>query len=161
MSTASKKTESTKDAAAKLNRQLEEAVAAGRETVETVVKSGTEVAAKGYEDWVAYGKDNVDAWVKSGSILAKGMQDINRAWFGLAQSTVDEGVTATTKMLGCKTVREVVEVQGDYTRCSYRKVVGESRKITDMGVKVAEDVANPLGQRVNATFERLINSSAA
>src|SRR3970282_1719739 len=52
------------------SKGVERAVAARRETVTAAVKAGTE-AFKSYEDIVSFGKDNVDAVVKTNAILVK------------------------------------------------------------------------------------------
>ena len=89
-------------------KQVEAAVAAGKETVDAAVKVGTDAFAKGYEnavatsreqvdaavkagadafqgyeEVVAFGKDNVDAVMESSTILAKGVQEFNKVWFNL------------------------------------------------------------------------------
>lgn len=161
-------------------------VAAGKEAVETVVKAGTEVATKGYEkavamskehveaahkanaqafkgyeDMVSFGKDNVDAMIKSGTVLVRGVQDINKILFGLAQSQLEESVAATKKILGCKSIKEVVDVQSDIAKENYAKFVTESRKIADMSVKLAEEAGAPVAARVSYTVEKATKPIAA
>lgn len=175
-----------KSVGAKITEPVETAVAVGREAVETVVKAGREAATKGYEqamamgkeqveaavkagaevfkgyeDVVAFGRDNAEAVVRSSTILAKGVQDINKAWLGLTQSAVEQGVTQAKNLLGCKSVQDVFELQGEYVRGNYTKLIGESRRIADMTVKLSEEAVAPLARRVNATVEKLTRPLAA
>ena len=168
-----------KTAAANAAEQIEAAVAAGKDNMETVVKASAEAAAKGYdqavqatkehveaafkagsdafkgyEDVAAFNKDNVDALVKSGAVLAKGAQDFNALWFDFAQASIEEGIAATKAILGCKTLQQVAEVQGDLVKGGYDKLVTESRKMSDMSVKVAENAAKPIAGRVNVAVEK-------
>ena len=56
-----------------------------------------------------YGKVSVDAVMKSNALFVKGFQEINQAFFGLTQASLDNSVAATKKILGCKTVTEVID----------------------------------------------------
>ena len=159
--------------------QIEAAVAAGKENVETFFKAGTEAAAKGYEqavratkdhvdaafkagneafkgyeDVAAFGKGNVDAFLKSGSVMAKGIQDFNGVWFDLAQGQMKDTIAATKAILGAKSLQEVVEVQTDLVNGNYDKFVNESRKVSDLSAKVTEDAMKPIAGRVNVVLEK-------
>ncbi len=167
-------------------KQVEVAIATGKETVETAVKVGTDAYAKGYEsaivatreqvdaavkagadaflgyeDVVAFGKDNVEAVMESSTVLAKGTQEFTKAWFDLAQASVDQNVAATKALLGSKTVKELAEVQSGLATRNYDALVADGRKLSDMSVKLAEDVAKPVNARVNAAMDRFSKPVAA
>lgn len=183
MSTAKKTTTLTVKS---VPQPVEAAMAAGKETIETVVKAGAEAASKGveravamsrehvsaavkagteafksYEDIISFGKDNVDAVVKSNAVLVKGFQDLHNALFGLAQASLEEQVSATKKLLGCKTLKDIMEAQADLARDCYTKALEESRKFTDLSVKLAEDASQPITKRVNATVDKFTKQLAA
>jgi phasin family protein len=141
-------------------KNYEKAVAATKEQVETVVKVGAD-AFKGYEDFAAFGKENVEAVVKSSSILAKGAQDVNKVLFGLAQGSVEASVAAAKAILGCKTLRDVVEVQSEYAKVNFGKYLNEGRKVSDLSVRVLEDAMAPIGNRVNVAVEKISKPIAA
>ena len=165
---------------AKITEPVETAVAAGREAVETAVKAGREAATKGYEqamaigkeqveavvkasteafkgygDVTSFGRENAEAVVRSSTILATGVQDINKAWLGLAQSAVEESVTQAKNIFGCKSVQDVLQLQGEYVRGNFTKLVDESRRFADLTAKLSEEAVEPLARRVNATVEKL------
>jgi phasin family protein len=120
----------------------------------TTKKTAAANAAEQIEAAVAAGKDNMDALVKSGAMLAKGAQDFNALWFDFAQASTEDGIAATKAILGCKTLQQVAEVQGDLVKGGYDKLVTESRKMSDMSVKVAENAAKPIAGRVNVAVEK-------
>lgn len=180
MSTAKKST------AKAAHQPVEAALAAGKETMETVVKAGAEAASKGveravamsrehvtaavkagsdafksYEDVVSFGKDNVDAVVKSNAILVKGFQDIHNILFGIAQAQLEEQVAATKKFLACKTFKDVMEAQADLAKTHYAKALNDGRKITDLSVKLAEDVSQPITKQVSVSVEKFTKPLAA
>ncbi len=165
---------------------LEAAVNAGRKNMETAMQAGGEAVAKGYEqavgmsarqfeaafkagadafggyeDFVGFGKGNIDAVMQSSALFTKGLQDINAAWFGLAQTSMDESVAATRAMLGAKNIGDVVKMRMDFAKSNYEKVVGETRKISELSMKVAEEATSPITDRLNDTVGRFTKSVAA
>ncbi len=165
---------------------VEAAVAAGKETVESVVKAGTEAATKGvekavavsqeqvaaavkagseafknYEEVIAFGKDNVDAMVKANALFVKGVQDLNKEIFAIAQAAIEENAAVAKKMLGCKSVQDAVAIQSDVVKTSYEKAMTDGRKISDLTVKLAEVASEPITKRVNVTVEKFTKELAA
>ncbi|MEO5335979.1 MAG: TIGR01841 family phasin [Magnetospirillum sp. WYHS-4] len=141
-------------------KSVEKAVAMTREQVEAAVKVGTD-AFKSYEDIVGFGKDNVDAVMKSGTVFVKGVQDLHKVMFGLAQASVEESVAATKALLGCKTLPEAIKVGSDYAKINYEKAMNESRKLSDLSLAVAENAISPLSARVNVAIEKITQPIAA
>ncbi|MDA0998523.1 MAG: phasin family protein, partial [Proteobacteria bacterium] len=139
---------------------VEKVVAMSHEQMAAAVKAGTD-AFKGYEDIVAYSKANVDAFVKSNEILVKGVQEINAVVFSMAKESLDESVELTQKLLSCQSIADVVAVHNDLTKKNYVKVVGESRKLSDLSTKLAEQAAKPIAARVTETVEKLAKPIAA
>jgi len=166
--------------------QVEAPAVVAKETVETVVKAGADVAAKGvekavtigqeqvaaavkaggqvfktYEDAVTYGKENVDAIVQANTIMSKGMQDLNKVLFSMMQKNMEETVDLTKKMFGCKSVDDMVKLQSSLLKTNYSKAFDESRKISDMAVKLAEEATAPITERVTVTVEKVAKPIAA
>ncbi len=118
-------------------------------------------AIKGYEEVVSYGKESVDAVMKSNAILVKGVQDINAVLFGLVQASIEDGVAATQKIFGCKTVADVMDAQAELAKVGYAKALEDGRKISDLSVQVAEAASKPITKQVNATVEKFSKPIAA
>lgn len=126
---------------------------------DAAVKAGAD-AFQGYEEVVAFAKDTVEAVMESSTILVKGVQEFNKVWFDLAQASVEQNVAATKALLGCKSVKELAEVQSGLVAKNYDVLVADSRKLSDMSVKLAEEAAKPVNARVNAAMDRLSKSVA-
>ena len=169
-----------------MTQPVEAAMAASKETVETVVKAGTEAATKGYEKAVAmskeqveaavkagndaykgyeevvsYNKENVEAVLVAGTTFVSGMQEMNKAFYSLAQASMEDSVAATKKMMTCKSLNDVIAIQSDLAKANYEKALAESRKFSDMGVKLAEEAASPIAGRVSVTVEKITKPLAA
>ncbi len=141
-------------------KPVEAAMAAGAEAVETFVKAGAG-AFKGDDDLAGFGKDNVEAVLTSGAILAKGAQDLNNVWLGLAQASVEDAGGAAKALFGCKTLPEVVEVQTGLAQAQYEKLVAESRRLSTMSAKLAENASAPITARVTVAVETFTKPLAA
>lgn len=164
-------------------KSAEAAVSASKEVVESVVKAGSEAAAKGYEQAVAMtkdqvertssavfqgydeiaslGKDNIDACVESGNIVAKGFEDLSKAWMSFAQSSMDAQVAISKQLLGVKSFREAVDMQTSFTKTSFDTAMAESAKLTELSVKVANEAMTPIQDRVNVVTDKLMKPVAA
>ncbi|HEY9538264.1 MAG TPA: phasin family protein [Kiloniellaceae bacterium] len=166
-----------------VHREPVEAAVAHQETVETVLKAGTQVAAKGYEQAVAlaqeqvdkasqtlfrryddaasFGKENVDACVLSGTVFAKGVESVGQELMSIAQSAVEANIAATKALLGAKSVRELVDLQTEFSRSRFESLLAESAKLTELGLSLAGNTAAPIQARLNATVEKLVKPQAA
>lgn len=159
-------------------KQIEEAVAVGQKTIENVVKVSTDVACdkavamskdrveaamkagtaafQGYEDVIEFNRQNVEAVVKSGLIVARGLQDMNRTLLTLVQEQVEQSVAAGKALIGVKTLSDLIEIQSGLVKGNVDKLVAESNKISDVGVKLAEEAFAPISARVNVVMEKAL-----
>ena len=64
-------------------------------------------------------------------------------------------------LLAARTLREAVDVQTDWAKTSFDKVVAESTKLSEISVKVANEAAEPINARFNAAIEKLLKPMAA
>jgi phasin family protein len=158
-------------------------VAASRESMETVLKAGTQAATKGYEQALAiaqeqvekasqtlfarydeaasFGKDNVDACVLSSTAFARGFESMGKELMSIAQSAVEANVATTKALLGATTVQEVFELQTRFSRSRFDSLVTESAKLTEIGFVLASEAIEPIQARLNASVEKLMKPLAA
>lgn len=162
---------------------VEAAVAAGTETLEAVVKAGTQAATKSYEQAVAMtqeqvekaastvfqgyddvanlGKDGVDACVQSSTVVAKGFETLGLEVMTFAQGSMEAGFSAMQALAGATTFAEVIELQRAYSRSSLDSAVAESAKLTKLSITLANDAAEPLQSQLNVTVEKMMKPLAA
>lgn len=107
------------------------------------------------EDIQAIGKDNVEAFVQSSKILTKGMEDLTKAFFDLAQNSMEQSVSASQAMMKAKSLKEVTELQNDLAKKSFDQFVAEGTKLSELSIKVANDAAEPLTSRVNEVVSKM------
>jgi phasin family protein len=149
-----------KASAEAVNKGYERAVSLTKENVEAAVKAGS-TAFKGYEDVILFNKENVDAVVKSSTIFVKGVQDVSKSFFALTQLSFEEGVALSKTLLGAKTIQDVVEVQSTLVKTSFDKAMAESGRISEMSMKVAEEAFAPINDRMSVAMQRVMKPIAA
>lgn len=166
-------------------KTVTQAVAAGRDRLETVARVSTDAAAQGYEKAVALTKerveaavkaqdaafrsyedavqaarDNVEAVVKAGTILAQGLQDLGKEVMGLAQASIEDGVAASKALMGARTLRDVVDLQAGLARTGLDRLLGEGSRLSDRSVRLVEEAFAPITARVGATVDKLVKTAA-
>jgi len=161
---------------------VDAAVAAGKETIENMTKTAQETgqknfdqavtvakenmdkasaaAVKGYDQFATYSQANYDAFSKSFGIMTKGVEDVTKAWFAFSQASVDASVDFSKKVMGAKSVNEVVDLQNDFAKTSFDSFVAESTKISELSVKTANEAIEPIKARVDETVETLAKAAA-
>jgi len=160
-------------------KQVEQAVTAGKQTVDKAVKASAQSYeqafnmtkdqmekasksfVKGYDDLTEMTQKNVEAFVKAGNLWAKGAETIGKAYFNLAQVSAEAGVEAAQAMFAAKTLKDVVDVQTSYTKASIDTMVAEGKKINDMTMKVANEAFEPIQVQVNETVSKVLKQTAA
>lgn len=161
--TAAKKIEAKID-----TKQLEEAVAAGKQSVEQAVAATKEqvekastAALKGYDQFTTMNKETVDAYVQASNVMAKGFEEMGKALFAFAQSQADSSAAAAKAMMAAKTIQEVVEIQSNLARTQFDACVAEGNKVSEMGMKVTNDAVEPIQSQVTAAVEKMMKPMAA
>lgn len=172
-----KKSQNAKAAA----KPFEDAVEVSKATLDAFVKVGTEAASKSYEQAVeltreqvgkasnafikgygdiqGLGKGNLDAVVEAGTLWAKGAEQIGKQVMALTQNSMQSSVVTAKALLGCKTLREVMDLQADYTRSNIDALVNEGTKLSELSFKVANDAIAPIQARVSETVEKLTKAA--
>lgn len=162
---------------------VETAVNASQETVEAMVKAGTQAATtsyeqavalaqeqvekastslfQGYDDVTTLGKDNIDAYMQSTTLFAKGVEAMGKELMNFAQAAVDTNVANAKALFGAKTVRELIDLQTDFSRSGFDSLVAESAKLTELSMSLANESFEPLQVRFNATVEKMMKPIAA
>lgn len=125
------------------------------DSVQTKVEEKvTMTTIKTTEDLVAFSQGNLEAFVKAGQIWAAGVQDLSKSVAATAQAQMEEALATVKALAGVKSLKEAVDLQTSLARASVEKVVTESSKLTDAGIKLAEQTWAPLTARVTLAVEK-------
>jgi phasin family protein len=118
-------------------------------------------AFKAYEEFSKFQKDNYDAYIAASAIFAKGAENVGKAWMTLTQEAMEAAQQTAKALLGAKTLREAVDLQSDFAKSNFDKLVAEGTKMSELTVKVANEAFAPLNARVNVAVEKLLKPVAA
>lgn len=129
-------------------------------TKEKVEKMSKQVFAT-FEEVVGFQKDNVEAIVASSTIWTKGFEALSKEIAAFAQAQYEQSVATTKALFAVKSVKELVDLQTEFAKSSFDAVVAEATKVSEAGIKVANEAAEPITARVNATVEKLSKLKAA
>lgn len=163
-----------------------DALVAGKEAVESVVASGTEAATKGIvqaqavvkeqmetamksasgvftavEDVVEFGKGNLEAVVKANQILVAGLQDMGKTAVANAQGLIEEGMATARALAGVKSVKEAVDLQGEYLRRAMEKTFASAVATQQHSLRLAESALAPVADRAKLAMEKFSKPLAA
>jgi phasin family protein len=123
----------------------------------TPIKQGVTRAMKTAEQIAQFHQGNMEAIVKSSQIWASGLQDLSKHVATNAQATMEETISTFRAMTSVKSLKEAFELQSSFARASMEKAMSESSKLTETGLKLAEQAYAPITARVNAAVEVFTN----
>ncbi len=116
-------------------------------------------ALKSYEQFASISKANVEAAIKTNAILAKGAEEIGKAWSLLARRVVEAHMNSVQALIGCKNLKDVVDVQTDWAKTQLETVVSEGAKVSELTLKVANESVQPLSATVNETMKSSLKAA--
>jgi phasin family protein len=115
----------------------------------------------GYEELADLGRENFAAVLRANAALSDGLEAISKEMMGYARHSFEEAAETATALLAAKTLEDVVELNTGYAKASFERMVERSTKLSEISVKVANEALAPLGDRVEATFQKLGKPIAA
>ena len=120
----------------------------------TQLKEKFNMTMKTAEDFVAFNQANLEALVKSGQIWAAGLQDLSQTFAATAQAQFEEAMATVKALAAVKSLKDAVDLQTSLAKASLEKVVTDTSKLTDAGMKLTEQAMAPLTARVTLAVEK-------
>ena len=155
---------------------IDDAIATGVEAAETIAKSSTETARKGFETVTSMGREaigaaleagagakgfekatelpkaNFEAMVEVGAAFAKGVEAINDRVFEIARARAAEGVETRRAVVRAGTFGEAVDVQRDYAEKSFDRAMRDGVEFSGAWMKLAAETTEPIGRLISDTL---------
>jgi len=98
-----------------------------------------------------YYKANYDAMMESQAVLTKGFEEFSKQVVALTQASLESAAAVTKAAISAKSVTDLVTLQTDYSKASFEKLLTDSSKLGEFGVKLANEAIAPVSARVNET----------
>ncbi|GAA3904531.1 hypothetical protein GCM10022276_23930 [Sphingomonas limnosediminicola] len=114
------------------------------------VKRGQKVA----EQFADLARANVEAVVEAGRLASEGARSIGQDVVATSRDGVEQAADAIRSLAEAKSPTEYLQLQGDFARASFDRMVAETSKLTESMVKLAGEAFQPLSNRATANAER-------
>lgn len=118
-------------------------------------------AFAGYDELADLGRQNLAAVLRANAAFTEGLEAIGKEMMGYARTSLETAAETATALLAAKTFEDVIQLNTDFAKASFERMIAGSTKLSEMGVKVANEALAPLGDRVEATFQKLGKPVAA
>lgn len=142
--------------------------AVGKETMETVMRTGSEAASKGFEqavdmtrgqvdaavksfdDMAGFSRSNLDAFVEAGTVATKGLEAMKAEMVAMTKSSLEDSVKMAKAFSGARTAKDFMDLQTSFMKGEYEKMVASGTKLSEMYMKMTQDSFAPLTARASA-----------
>lgn len=125
------------------------------------VEKASAQTMKAYEDAAKFNKENLDAFVVASTTYAKGVESVSKSWAAFAQETFEASANVAKAILGAKTLKEAVDLQTDFAKTTFDKLVAEGTKVSEASIKVTNEALEPINARVNVAVEKMLKPALA
>jgi phasin family protein len=118
---------------------------------------GQDLAKKGQkvaEQLADLTRANVEALVESGRVASEGVRSIGQDVVAKQRDGFEQAADAIRSLAEAKSPTEYLQLQGEFARASFDRLVAESSKLTETMVKLAGEAFQPLSTRATANAER-------
>jgi hypothetical protein len=114
----------------------------GGRTIEAVSRAG-EI----YRDATGATTEDMTALLSSYSVMAKGLQEMQRAWIETVQKSLQTSAQAPQSMLRWSTFSDMAQGHRDLLRESMGMLLESNARMLRIAGKIAEDAARPIEDR--------------
>ena len=118
---------------------------------------GQDIAQRGQkvaEQLADLTRANVEAVVEASRVAANGARTIGQDVVATSRDGVEQTADAIRSFAEAKSPTEYLQLQGEFARASFDRMVAESSRLTETMVKLAGEAFQPLSNRASANAER-------
>lgn len=110
---------------------------------------------KAAEELAELTRANIEAIVDAGRIAVEGTRALGQDVVASSRQGVEQAADAVRSFAEAKSPTEFLQLQGDFARTSFDRLVAESSKLTESMVKLAGEAIQPISNRASVAAERL------
>ncbi|MCE2474626.1 MAG: phasin family protein [Alphaproteobacteria bacterium] len=157
----------------------EKIAAAGKETLETVMKMGADATAESYKNATAfgrehlhktrdsyskatvYGKDNLDAMSESAAAVVAGWEAYYAGVVDYTKSAMAEHMDMVQRYFTVKTPQELMDLQVEAANLAVNRAVAQSTKMNEIAAETMTKALEPIKGRIDSTVKSFVTPRAA
>jgi phasin family protein len=136
-------------------------IEAGAAEIEGAAPAAPAAVFAGYDELADLGRENFAAVLRANAAFTEGLEAIGKEVMSYARTSLETTAETATALLAAKTFEDVLQLNSDFAKASFERMIAGSTKLSEMGVKVANEALAPLGDRVEATLQKLGKPVAA
>lgn len=125
----------------------------GQNVAQDVTQRGQKVA----EQFADMTRANVEAIVEASRVAANGARTLGQEVVATSRDGIEQAADAIRSLAEAKSPTEYLQLQGNFARASFDRMVAETSKLTENMVKLAGEAFQPISNRASANAERFNN----
>ncbi len=99
--------------------------------------------ANGFEDVQKAGIETLNRAAESVGAFSRGLQSVAAETAEFSRKSFEEGAAHFETLLGVKSLERAAEIQTEFLKASYEKMLGQAARFGELYAGVAKDVAKP------------------
>lgn len=154
--------ENTKDAVrttvSEMNTQAETAINNGKAAMEQVAaksKEAVEAGMKTVEDLTEMTRGNVNALIASAKAATAGVEQVMTHLTEASKKSFEDTTAMVKTLAAAKSPNELMQLQSDFAKTQFDEAVSQYSKLTEMMIKLAGEVMEPVQNQVAVTTDKL------
>ena len=120
-------------------------------------ENGSQYAERGQkvaQELAELARANVEAVVEAGRVASEGTRALTQDAVSTGREGFEKAADAIRALAEAKSPTEYLQLQGEFARASFDRIVAEGSKITENMVKLAGEAFQPISNRATANAER-------
>jgi phasin family protein len=118
-------------------------------------KTAYEKGTAAFGDYNAFAKGNVEAFVEAGKILAAGLQELTTTLVADSRAGFETLTGEVKELAAAKSPTDFLKLQNDLAKKHYDEAVANASKHSEALIKLANEAASPITQRVTLAVEKI------
>jgi phasin family protein len=151
-------TEAARNAATTMNAQTESVINSGKAAMEQVAaksKEAVEASMKSLDDMNDMARANVDALIASARAATAGVEQVVAHLTEVSKKTFEESSAMMKSLAAAKTPNDLMQLQTAYAKAQFDTAVSEYSKLTEMMVKLAGEVMEPVQIQIALASDKM------
>ena len=159
MATAFETTQDTvRSAVTQLNTQAETALSNGKAAMEQVTaksKEAVEASLKSMDEMTEMTRANVDALMISAKAATTGVEQLMAHLTEASKKSFEETSAMVKTLASAKTPNDLMQLQSEFAKTQFDEAVAQYSKMTEMMVKLAGEVMEPMQNQMALATDKL------
>ena len=112
-------------------------------------------------DSTNFTKSQMDAVVAASTNMVEGVESLHREFADFSKTQLDQHVETTRKVFEVNSVRELFDLQTKVARENMDSMFSQGAKMTELAMKMANDVLQPLQTQAANAMDRTVTDKTA